>query len=212
MIEWRSQPIRVLSPLPATVALSRLRAGRVSGLVLVARRKQGVLRALVRRVERLPRRPARIAFGSVRGERISVSAGRPEVRNSWRAFVRGRIAPTSTGCEFVGTVGWHPAVLLLCALWLGLLGLIALTSSVVAIADAAAGDWAHAGNAVLVLGAATVIALMGAGIAIVANRFARTDDAWLRAWLGEQLEATVETQKDKPPDRLYAHSRRRAAG
>jgi len=161
----------ILSPLAVQVARQRLAAGRISYF------------------------RAAFTFGGVGGyrvvgrvgaRRIVLEAAKAGVRNSWRPVFRGRLEPARTGSRLVGTLGWHPVVKAITALWLGAVSCLFLGLVVRLVALAWNGN--ATGDDVLFCLVPLAFVVFFAGLSAWAILAGRGEVRYLRSWLADRLQ------------------------
>jgi hypothetical protein len=174
---WRVEPVEVVSPLSVDEVEARLAAG------LTTRRQ--VL------VGQWGDPDARAVFGRVSRRGVRLTARPRFVRNSWIPVFRGQLVPAGAGCRLVGTIGWHPFTRAFTAVWLTMVTLFLIGTTIGAAVLTAAGH-VTADFVPMVLVPAGMLCL-GGGLITGAGRAGWRDAAFLRGWLAERLQASGPT-------------------
>lgn len=131
----------------------------------------------------------RVVRGRVTPGRISLSAGLPNARNSWRPILRAQLLPTDSGSQLIGTLGPHPFIRVFIQVFIGTWCLVtgALLLGTVT-------NWGKEGPSSLwfIAGLCGLTAAL-IGISSLGTHLGRRDADYLQIWLANRLEVQGAT-------------------
>jgi hypothetical protein len=173
---WRSEPVVYESPLPVPAARERLiEASTSNWSAFMSGGGSGIS-----------------VIGHVGTRRISVQAVQPNVRNSWRSSVWGRLEAVGSGSRFTGKLGWSPFTKAFSGLWLGLVGgaFLALVGRAVVLASRGEATAEAFLFCLMPLG----MMLFFIGLTTWGIWAGRREAAYLRSWLADRLQTAEATR------------------
>ena len=114
-------------------------------------------------------------------------AARLNSRSAWRPVLRGRLLQADSGTQFVGVLGWDPALKVLTCCLLGAFGGMLMTGMALAVSWAWQGGWRAAGPALAVAGFGLFGVLTSLASILIGYRETRGQTACLRSWITGQM-------------------------
>lgn len=175
---WRDEPVVVDSPLSREAAVSAL-AGGITGFGSMFARSWSFGFG------------PRVVRGRVTTEHVRLAAMKPGFRNSWRPVFRGRWETRGTTTQLVGKIGWHPAVKIFSAVWLGGVACFLVTGLIGGLDLLAQGRPADAGGWFAFSAATIAFVAFFAGPTWFAGRSGKKDEEYLRQWLQDRLQTNA---------------------
>ena len=179
----RPREVALPSSLPAVELLAQLKQRRASRGQLV---RQSFSFGLA----------PRIVVGDVSPQKVVLTALRPGVRNSWRPRFQGRVVPTQSGSEVLGTIAWSRVVLGLTLVWIAFIAVLTLIGLATALAGVFTAHSSWALHGVAFTGGCLGILGLGCALFAVAGAWGRRDEEYLRHWLSQAAGEPAHTERN----------------